>query len=85
MVTPGKGKHCTGDNIDGKVLDDTNNFQPIGSNIIKRLQHNYVVQETFSHCDIINDKPCQYCSPLYFYLFMLSFKNKINLYINYYA
>ena len=42
--------------VDGKMLDDMKNFPHIGSNIIKRLQHNYVVQETFSHCDRITDK-----------------------------
>ena len=41
--------------VDGKMLDDMNNFPHIGSNIIKQLQHNYVVQETFSHCDRITD------------------------------
>ena len=43
--------------MDGKMLDDMNNFQQIGSNRIKRLLHvlAYVVQETFSHCDRITD------------------------------
>ena len=38
------------------MLDYMNNFQHIGSNRTKRLQHNCVVQETFSHCDRITDK-----------------------------
>ena len=60
MVTTRMGEHTShAIRVDRKMLDDMNNFQHIGSNIIKRLQHNilyYVVQETFRHCDRITDK-----------------------------
>ena len=56
MVTTRKGENTTQEiRVDGKMLDDMNNFQHIGSDRIKRLQHNYVVPETFSHCDRIAD------------------------------
>ena len=40
MATTGKGENTAQETImDGKMLDDMNNFQQIGSNRIKRLQH----------------------------------------------
>ena len=41
--------------MDGKMMDEINNFQHIGSNRMKLLQHIFV-QETFSYCDRITDK-----------------------------
>ena len=41
--------------MDGKMMDEINNFQHIGSNRMKLLQHIFV-QETFSCCDRITDK-----------------------------
>ena len=50
LVRKGSNKNTAQEiRVDGKMLDDMNNFPHIGSNIIKQLQHNYVVQETFSH------------------------------------
>ena len=40
MATTSKGENTAQETIvDGKMLDDMNNFQQIGSNRIKRLQH----------------------------------------------
>ena len=51
MVTTRKGENTAQDiRLNGKMLDDMNKFQHIGSNRIKRLQAlQLVVQETFSH------------------------------------
>ena len=50
------------------MLDEMNNFQHIGSNRMKRLQHigpmYYVVQETFNHCDRITDKTLPIVFPM---------------------
>ena len=65
MVTTRKGENTAHEiRVDGKMLDDMNNFQHIRSNRIKRLQYRYVVQETFSHCDRITDKTLPIMFPM---------------------
>ena len=44
-------------------MAEMNNYQHIGSNIMKRLQHIFV-QETFSYCDRITDKTLPILFPM---------------------
>ena len=60
MVTARKGKtlHRIGSiRVDGKMVDDVNNFQHSLSNRIKRLQHIIILfKKRLANCDRITDK-----------------------------